>query len=279
MLLALGFTLVWGSLRLINFAQIALFIVGGFVFLGSYRLLFAVPGPLAYVLAAVIAFLVVGVLGGLIAVVTWYPIRTAPNMALLVASLAVFVLIQNLVAVFITAQPVQVPNPFQGTLFHLAGLPISGSVILLFVMGCLVTVGLWLLVNRTRYGRAVRAIADSPENARMLGLPYIPLVSATFTLAAALSGLSGAMVSAHYSSVIFNGGLSIGLSGFTAAVLGGMGSIWGALLGSLLLGVIASFSMTVLATNWLNAVIFGVLIVVLTIRPTGIISTKSADRA
>lgn len=278
-LLALGFTLVWGTLRLINFAQIALYIVGGFVFLGAYRLVEGMPGALAYVVAAVIAFIVVGALGGIIAAGTWYPIRTAPNMALLVASLAVFILIQNLVAVVITAQPVQVPNPFDGTVFRLVGLPISGSALLVFGVGCLATAGLWLLVNRTRNGRAVRAVADSPSNARLLGIPYVPLVAGTFALAAGLSGLSGAMVNAHYGSVIFNGGLSIGLSGFTAAVLGGMGSIWGALLGSLLLGIISSFSMTILPANWQNAVIFAVLIIVLTIRPTGILSTKSADRA
>jgi branched-chain amino acid transport system permease protein len=279
-LIAVGFTLVWGTLRLINFAQIGLYTVGGFVFVGVDQAIGRALSPVAgYALAAGVAFLVVGVLGGIVALGTWYPIRTAPNFALLVASLAVFIIIQNLVQLYVSARPVHVPNPLSGTLFSIAGVPISASALVVLVTGiggaALVAVGMQI----TKFGRAVRAIADDPTSARLLGIPYVRIVALTFALAAGLAGLAGALVNAHYGEVSYSGGIDIGLSGFAAAVLGGMGSLWGAIVGGLLLGLISSYAVTVLPSSWQDAVVFAVLIIVLAVRPTGILRTKTADRA
>jgi branched-chain amino acid transport system permease protein len=279
-LIAVGFTLVWGTLRLINFAQIALFTVGGFIFVGAYQAMGDSVTPwVAYVVAAVAALLAMGILGGLVALGTWYPIRTAPNFALLVASLAVFILIVNLVELLVTPRPVHVPNPLSDSLAVVDGVPISASAVALLAVGIVGTAVLAVGVRTTKYGRAVRAIADDPASARLLGLPYVRIVTLTFAIAAGFSGLAGAMVNAHYGEVIFNGGIHIGLSGFTAAVLGGMGSMWGAIVGSLALGLITSYAVTVLPSNWQDAVVFVVLILVLAIRPTGILRTRTADRA
>lgn len=279
-LIAVGFTLVWGSLRLINFAQVVLYTLGGFVFVGVYQALGTSMAPtMEYVIACLASLVGMGLLGGVVALGTWYPIRTAPNFALLVASLAVFILIQNFIELFITPRPVSVPDPLSAPIALIAGAPISVSTIVLMAAGLIGTAVVAVAVRTTKFGRALRAIADDPTSARLLGLPYVPIVTATFAVAAAYSGLAGAMVSAHYGEVVFNGGIDIGLSGFTAAVLGGMGSLWGAIIGSLVLGLITSYSVTFLPSSWTQAVVFAVLIIVLAVRPTGILRTTSADRA
>lgn len=280
-LIALGFTLVYGILRLINFAQISLYTVGGFLFLGTYQALgqLHTPSTLAYVLATLAGFLGTGVLGGIVAAGTWYPIRTAPNFALLVSSLAVLILLQNLMQLFISAGPMHVPNPFSGNLATVVGVPISTSAVVVggvaIAISALVAVG----VRATRFGRAIRAVADDPVSARLLGIPYVRVVGLTFALAAGLAGLAGSIVGAHYGVVTYNGGIDIGLKGFTAAVLGGMGSLWGAVVGGLLLGVISSYAVSFISSTWQDAIIFAVLIIILALRPTGILSTRVVDRA
>jgi branched-chain amino acid transport system permease protein len=281
-LVAIGFTLIYGVLRLINFAQLSIYTVGAFVYVGAYSGLTSwnlLPGYVVYVVAAVAGALGAGAIGLLLAVGTWYPIRRAPSFALLVASLATLNLLQDLIELFISPIPLEAQNPLEAHVGNVFGVTLTVSDLVLLVVGIGVSGLVALLVARTRFGLALRSVADNPTSARLMGVPYTRIVILTFALAAALAGLAGAMVAAQYGVVSYDMGVNIGLFGFTAAVLGGMGNVWGAVVGGFLLGVISSLAVTVLPSAWQDAITFGVLIIVLAVRPTGILATRTVDRA
>ncbi len=281
-LVAIGFTLIYGVLRLINFAQLSIYTIGAFVYVGTYSALSAwhqLPSFVVYVLAAGSGALGAGLVGFGLAACTWFPIRKAPNFALLVASLATLALIQDLIELFLAPIPRAAPNPLTGGLVNLLGVSVTGSDLALLVVGVGATGVVALLVTRSRFGLALRAVADNSTAARLMGVPYTRVVLLTFALAGALAGLAGAMVGAQYGEVSYDMGVNIGLFGFTAAVLGGMGNVWGAVVGGLILGVVSSLAITVLPSAWQDAITFAVLIVVLAVRPTGILSTRTVDRA
>lgn len=280
--IALGFTLIYGMLRLINFAQISIYTVGAFAYIGVFHLvsdIAGVPQALDYFVAALGAALATGVLGLFLVATTWFPVRGAPKFSLFVASLATLLLIQNLVQLLIGSQPFVAANPFGNAIGSLAGVPVTGSDVIILVAGIVASLLLAVTVRKSRFGLGVRAVADNPVSARLVGIPYTRVVFGVFTLAAALAGFAGALVAAQYGVATYDMGIDIGLNGFTAAVLGGMGNIWGALVGGMVLGEISSFSVTVLPSAWQQAITFGVLIVVLAIRPTGLFSTLSVERA
>jgi branched-chain amino acid transport system permease protein len=281
-LIALGFTLIYGMLRLINFAQISIYTVGAFAYIGIIDLLIkahSLPQTFDYAIAAIGAAVAAGALGLVLVTTTWYPIRRATNFSLVVSSLASLLLLQNLIQLFVSSQPVAAANPFGGSVGSVAGVPITASDLILLLAGVIVSVLLAILIRKSRFGLSVRAVADNPTSARLVGIPYTRVVFGVFALAGALAGLAGALVAAQYGVATYDMGIYIGLNGFTAAVLGGMGNIWGALTGGLILGEISSFSITLLPSAWQQAISFGVLIVVLAIRPTGLFSTRSVERA
>jgi branched-chain amino acid transport system permease protein len=232
-----------------------------------------------YVVALLAAFIGTAVGGLILALGYWYPIRRAPNIALLVASLAALILLEDLIELFISPLPLSAPNPLTGGILTLAGVQITFSDAAMLVVGIGATWLVYLLVTRTRFGIALRAVADNSTSASLMGVPYTRIVLLTFAVAAGLAGLAGAMIAGQYGSVIYDMGIDPGLFGFTAAVLGGMGNIWGAVIGGLLLGVISSLSITILPSAWQEAVTFAVLILVLAFRPTGILPTRSVERA
>jgi branched-chain amino acid transport system permease protein len=250
--------------------------VGAYSGLTTWHLL---PGYVVYVLAAIAGALGAGAIGLLLAAGTWYPIRRAPSFALLVASLATLNLLQDLIELFISPIPLEAQNPLEAHVGNVFGVTLTVSDLVLLLVGIGVSGLVALLVARTRFGLALRSVADNPTSARLMGVPYTRIVILTFALAAALAGLAGAMVAAQYGVVSYDMGVNIGLFGFTAAVLGGMGNVWGAVVGGFLLGVISSLAVTVLPSAWQDAITFGVLIIVLAVRPTGILATRTVDRA
>jgi len=281
-LVAIGFTLIYGVLRLINFAQLSIYTVGAFCYVGVYGSVagwHVLPSYLVYVVAALGGALGAGALGLVLAAGTWYPIRKASSFALLVASLASLALIEDLVELVISPVPLAATDPLSGSVGTFIGVTVTVSDVVLVVVGVGVSGLVAALVRRTRYGLALRSVADDATCSRLMGVPYTRVVLATFTVAAALAGLAGSLVAAQYGEVSFDMGVNIGLFGFTAAVLGGMGNVWGAVVGGFALGIISSLAVTVLPSAWQDAITFGVLIIVLAVRPTGILSTRGVDRA
>lgn len=281
-LIALGFTLVYGLIRLINFAQISLYTLGAYLalyFTPIFAALIPVQGWLAFVLSIVVSGLLTGIAGVAVAGIAWWPIRRAPIISMLVSSLAILILIESLIEVLISPLPMVVKPPVSDHNFELLGSHISTLQIVMLAGGLLLTLLLYLFIRRSKFGRAIRAVASNPESASVLGVNINTTVFAVFGIAATLAGVSGVLVSNTYGVANFTMGEIVGLKGFTAAVLGGMGNIWGAVVGGFCLGILESMSTFLLPSQWTAVVAFAVLILVLAFRPTGILGTRLVDRA
>jgi branched-chain amino acid transport system permease protein len=265
-LIALGYTMVYGIVQLINFAH------GEFLMMGAYigALLVArsgAPLPIALVLAMVGA--------GLIAVVTelvaYRPLRNQPRIFVLTAAIAVSVFLQNLGRVLFGASPQNFEAQFPVGSFELfgSGVYVDNSQSIIFVVSVAMMAALWLIVNRTRIGTAMRAMSQDMGAARLMGINVNRVISFTFFLGASLAGAVGVLYGMTYSIDPLMG-VQPGLAAFVAAVLGGIGSIPGAMIGGLAIGVIENMVAGYISTTFPGAFTFLVLIVVLAIKPTGL---------
>ncbi len=281
-LIALGFSLVYGLIRLINFAQISLYTLGAYLALfltPLFGTLFSGHGWLALLVSILTSGLLTGLAGVAVAGIAWWPIRRAPTISMLVSSLAVLILIEALIEVLVSPLPMVVKPPVADHVYRLLGGRVSALQAVMLIAGVVLTLLLYQFIRRSRFGRAIRAVASNPESAAVLGVNPSATVFIVFGIAAALAGVSGVLVSNTYGVASFTMGEVVGLKGFTAAVLGGMGNLWGAVVGGFCLGILESMSTFLLPSQWTSVVAFAVLILVLAFRPTGILGTRVFDRA
>ncbi len=281
-LLALGFSIVYGLIRLINFAQVSLYT------LGAYLALYLTPlfaswlpghGWVAFSLSVAVCGLLTGLVGVLVAAFAWWPIRRAPTISMLVSSLAVLILIEALIEVVVSPLPMVVKVPVDNRVHEALGGHYSSLQAAMLVGGVALTFLLYNFIRFTKFGRAIRATASNVDSAVVLGVNVTSTTFVVFGIAGALAGVSGVLVSSTYGVASFTMGEIVGLKGFTAAVLGGMGSVWGAVVGGFTLGIIESMSTFLLPSQWTAVVAFGILILVLAFRPTGLLRTRASDRA
>ncbi|MBI1174450.1 MAG: branched-chain amino acid ABC transporter permease [Sideroxydans sp.] len=288
-LVALGYTMVYGILGLINFAHGEVVMVGAMVALMVVQLL--ITSALAPVLVLLIALLVAAMacmaLGYGIERIAYRPLRNAPRLAPLITAIGMSIVLQNL-AMMIWGREY---HPFPALLPHsphlLFGAIINDVQIIIVLVALAVMAGLLLLVHRTRLGRAMRAVAENPGAAMLMGVDVNRVISATFMLGSALAAVAGIMVSVNYGIVHYYMGFMLGLKAFTAAVLGGIGNLRGAMLGGLLLGLIESLgagyigdlSGGIFGSNYQDVFAFFVLIAVLVFRPSGLLGERVAERA
>jgi branched-chain amino acid transport system permease protein len=280
-LLALGFTLVYGLIRLINFAQVSLYTLGAYFALFVTPLLaswFPAQGWLALCLSIVICGALTGIAGVAVAAVAWWPIRRAPTISMLVSSLAVLILIEALIQVVVSPLPMVVTAPIENRIHQFLGGHFSSLQAVMLIGGVAATFFLYQFIRLTRFGRAIRAVASNTDSAVVLGVNVGSTVFVVFGIAAALAGISGVLVSTTYGVASFTMGEIVGLKGFTAAVLGGMGNLWGAVVGGFTLGILEAMSTFMLPSQWTAVVAFAVLILVLAFRPTGLLRTRVAER-
>ena len=281
-LVALGVTLVYGVIRLINFAQFSLLTVGAYIgyFLAPVVLrVLGVGGPwfdLVVIVAA--SGIGAGLIGTLASTIGWLPLRRAAPLSMLVSSLALMVLIENLIQVVISPVTLSVTAPVAVTTFQVGPAYVTNLELFTFVVALGLAGALAYAIKYTRLGMALRALGSDRTSAELMGVEASRMILLAFGLAAALAGVAGVMIANTYGVAYFNMGDLIGLKGFTAAVLGGMGNLYGAVVGGLVLGVIESMSTFVLPTQWTEVVAFVILIVVLALRPGGIFPNPSVDR-
>jgi branched-chain amino acid transport system permease protein len=285
-LIALGYTLIYGILELLNFAHGDVFMVGAFLAAGVAGLLVhnevaAVPAGLAVALMMVVAMGGAGLLGVGIERVAYRPLRNANRLAPLITAIGVSLLLESAIQVGVSPAPVLVPSNAlvpQGTL-HVGSVesPITG--LLLFVVSLGLMVGLDVFVFRTRFGSAMRATAQDREAATFMGIDVDRVIMVTFFVASALAGLGGVLFGLRYASINFFMGYLLGIKAFTAAVIGGIGNIRGAMVGGLLLGVLESLSGGFISTQFEDTFVFLVLILVLLVRPQGLFGPPLTDRA
>jgi branched-chain amino acid transport system permease protein len=288
-LVALGYTMVYGIINLINFAHGEVLMVGALV---SWTVVTALagsglPGWLIMLISLMAAVVVCGALNFVIEKVAYRPLRNAPRLAPLITAMGVSLLLQTLAMIIWKPNYKPYPILLPSEPFDVFGAVINTTQILILVVTALTLAGLMLLVNRTRLGRAMRATAENPRVAALMGVRPDTVISATFVIGAALAALAGVMYAANYGSVQHTMGFLPGLKAFTAAVFGGIGNLAGAMLGGVLLGLIESLgagyigALTggVLGSHYQDIFAFIVLILVLTLRPQGLLGERVADRA
>jgi branched-chain amino acid transport system permease protein len=285
-LVALGFSMVYGVLKLLNFAHGDLYMVGAYIgffviqwFGGAQHLTIAVP--LLLVIMFVLAAALVGGLGVAIERFAYRPLRDAPRIAPLITAIGVSFFLESSALLLFGAQ-YRVYNTADfislSSGIQIGSVTIDSVQILVLVLGVVLMVGLQLLVNRTRLGRQMRAVAADREAAEMLGINVNFVITATFFLGSALAGVAGIMGGLLFNQVTSTIGFIAGLKAFTAAVVGGIGSIPGAMLGGLFIGVAESFVTGYISSTYSNLIVFGILIVVMLLRPSGLLGRAQLQK-
>ena len=288
-LVALGYTMVYGILGLINFAHGEVVMIGALTALAVIKPLAGagLPGPLAVLAGAAVAILVCMALGFAIERIAYRPLRHAPRLAPLITAIGVSMVLQQLAMIIWGRNYHSFPALLPATPRELGGAQITDLQIMIVVVAILMMAGLVLLVNRTRLGRAMRATAENPEIAGLMGVDVNHIIALTFVIGSALAAVAGVMVSANYGIAHYNMGFILGLKAFTAAVLGGIGNLTGAMLGGILLGLIEALGAGYigdltggfLGSDYQDVFAFFVLIIVLIFRPSGLMGEKVSERA
>jgi branched-chain amino acid transport system permease protein len=290
-LIALGYTMVYGVLNLINFAHGDVLMIGAMVGLTIITSLDFIapdlPGMVQLVIAIVGAIPVCVAVNVIIERVAYRRLRNAPRLAPLTTAIGVSILLQTLAMIIWGRSPISFPQVLSSDPIAIGGAVISPTQLTLLVLAVLAMVGLYLLVEKTKLGRAMRATAENPRLAGLMGVDTNRVIVATFAIGALLAAIAGVMWGANYSSAQFAMGFVPGIKAFSAAVLGGIGNIYGAMVGGVLLGLIESFgagyigllTADMFGSNYQDIFAFIVLILVLTIRPSGIMGERVADRA
>ncbi len=290
-LVALGYTMVYGVLNLINFAHGDLLMIGAMTGWTLLQLLQQhapqLPGVLQLAIAIGGAIPVCVVVSVLIERIAYRRLRNAPRLAPLITAIGISILLQTFAMMIWGRNPLPFPQVLPTEPLHVAGGLITPTQILLLLLAALGMVALTLLVERTRMGRAMRAVAENPRVAALMGVDANRVIVFTFAIGASLAAIAGVMWAANYASAQFAMGFVPGLKAFSAAVLGGIGNIYGAMLGGILLGLIESLgagyigdlTAGVLGSHYQDIFAFIVLILVLTLRPSGLMGERVADRS
>lgn len=280
-LVALGYSMVYGIIKLLNFAHGDLYMLGafaGFAMLGLVGGVTQSASLVALLVVLVLAMLLTGGAGLLLERVAYRPLRGAPRLSVLITAVGVSFALEYGTSLVAGPDPRVYPVRLEGTPISLLGARFTVQQVVLVLIAVTLMVGLHHLVMRTRTGRAMRAIALDPRAALYMGINVDAVIARTFFLGSALAGAAGVMAGAYYGKIDFLMGFIIGLKAFTAAVIGGIGRIPGAMLGGLALGMLESFGTAWLGGEWRDVFAFGFLILFLTVRPTGILGERVAER-
>ncbi len=279
-LVALGYTMVYGVIRLINFAHGDVFMVGSFI---GYTVLTAVaarhwPVVLMIVLALVAGMAFTGGLGMLMEQVAYKPLLNAPPLAILISALGVSLALEESARIKFGAGFSAYPNLLPTGGYQLGTVRISYSQIGMVLVALMLMSALYMFVQRTATGTAMRALAMDRDAARLMGINVEGTILLTFLIGSMLAGAAGVMQGLYYTQINFTMGFLVGLRAFTAAVLGGIGNIPGAMVAGFLIGLIQSYAAGYVSTQWNDAIIFAVLIGVLVFKPTGIFGERVVER-
>jgi branched-chain amino acid transport system permease protein len=282
-LVALGYTMVYGVLKLINFAHGGLFMWGaylGWTFLSVLAFVVARAGPFALVPVVILVMISVGLLGVLLERVAYRPLRGTGRLPPVISALgAAFILesaARNLYGASYQVYPSAVDMSQR---FNLVGsLTVSMTQILAVTASLVLMALLYVFVNYTRTGTAMRAVSLDHDTSRLMGIDVNRIIAIVFFIGPALGGAAGVLVALHYGSFNFTLGWTFGLKAFIAAILGGIGNIPGAMLGGILLGVVESLGAVYLGSQWKDVIAYALLAVILIVRPTGILGERVAEK-
>ncbi|WMW65082.1 branched-chain amino acid ABC transporter permease [Nitratidesulfovibrio liaohensis] len=281
-LIALGYTMVYGVLKLINFAHGDLFTIGaylGFTLFTAFGLSGWVSGPGGVLLVLVMVVGLVALIGFLLERVAYRPLRSSSRLSAVVSALGASIFFQNAVMLIYGAKFQVYPNDIRPSyVLSIMGIDVPLVRIMMIAASLGLMLALYWFTQRTRIGAAIRATAIDQGAAKLMGIDVNRVISLVFMIGPALGGVAGVMVGLYYGQVDFTMGWVYGLKAFTAAILGGIGNIPGAMVGGLLLGVIEALGAAYISIAWKDAIAFLVLILILIIRPTGLLGERVADK-
>jgi branched-chain amino acid transport system permease protein len=287
-LLALGFTMVYGIIELINFAHFNVFMVGSFIamwaleamgFAGQSHVLHGLPLAGILVAAFIITMLGSGILGVAIERFALRPLRGVSGTAPMITTIGMSYILYNVILLGAGADSKNFSNPMPNTAWILGGVTLRLREVLLWAISLLLMVALNYFVQRTKMGKAMRAMAQDQEAARMVGIDVDRVVIITFFLGSALAGAAGLIFGLYYNYTSYLIGYTSGLRAFTAAVLGGIGNIPGAMLGGVVIGLIESLGGQYIAVRWTDVIIFSLLVLALVLRPTGLLGRAAPTKS
>jgi len=283
-LIALGYTLVYGILLMINFAHGEIFMFGAFAGYFILAWLFQVGFTLHHViLSIVMAFvggmLVSSALGILVERLAYRPLRKAPRLSPLICAIGVSIFLQNIMMLFVKARILMYPDVFPEETVDIGPISISYFQILIIAGSILMMAGLYVFVKKSKTGKAMRAVAEDKETAALMGVNVDRVIATTFAVGSALAAVAGVMVGMYYSQISHMMGFVPGIKAFTAAVLGGIGNMPGAMLGGYILGVAEALGVLILPAQYKDVIAFSLLVLILIFRPRGIMGEVVAERA
>src|SRR6266568_3419803 len=293
-LIALGYTMVYGIIELINFAHGDVFMIGTFICISIFGLFGITNSSVAPTGVGLVGVLVVTLLGAMLLCAVlgivierfaYRPLRNAPRLAPLISAIGVSLILEDVGKLWKGVNFVSFPQIFPQINYSLGGVSISSVNILVIVVSLVLMVGLQWMVTSTRIGRAMRAVAQDREAAALMGVNVDRIIAITFFIGAGLAGAAGFIYGLQYGSTIFIIGFQLGLIAFTAAVLGGIGNLVGAMLGGVLIGIIEALASLIPDTvlphggaAWHQAIIFAILILILVFRPSGLLGQRAPEK-
>ncbi len=278
-LIALGYTMVYGIIRLLNFAHGDLYMLGAYAGFVVLSLFTHQPGLLGAGIALIVTMVVVGLVGMGIERFAYRPLIKVPGrLTILIAAVGVSLILENGVMLgfgpSFLVYPIQLPD--NG--FQFLGATVTYAQLGIIITSILLMIILQAFIHNTLYGKAMRAIAVDDTATSLMGIPVYRIISLTFFIGSALAGAAGVMEGLYYGEINFLMGFIIGIKAFTAAVIGGIGSIRGAMLGGMLLGFLESFGTIFIGSEWKDVFSFIVLILVLVVKPTGLLGQSVTER-
>ena len=276
-LIALGYTMVYGIDKMLNFAH------GDVIMIGGYLVFTAVStlgwssgiGIFGAIFCGILGCLILGVL---VEKVAYKPLRSAPSLAVLITAIGVSYLLQNIALLIFGADSKSFTSVVKFDGFTVGDLHISGETVVTIAVSVLIMIGLTLFVNHTKSGMAMLAVSEDKGAAQLMGVNINKTISLTFAIGSSLAGVASILLCSTYPLLSPYTGAMPGIKAFTAAVFGGIGSIPGAMIGGVILGVIESLSTAYISSQFSDAIVFGVLIVVLLVKPTGIMGKKLREK-
>ncbi|POP32928.1 branched-chain amino acid ABC transporter permease [Lactonifactor longoviformis] len=272
-LIALGYTMVYGIAKMINFAH------GDIIMVGAYAL-YVFVGLLGLhpVIAVLLTIVVCSVLGITIEKVAYKPLRNATPLAVLITAIGVSYLLQNLSLLIFKATPIPFGSIIRVPSVKVGSLNISGITIVTLVVTTVSMIALTLFINKSKAGRAMRAVSEDKGAAELMGVNVNQTISLTFAIGSALAAVAGILFISQYETLLPTMGALPGIKAFVAAVLGGIGSIPGAMLGGIILGIIESLSKAYISTQLADAIVFGILVIVLLVKPSGLLGKLKIEK-
>ena len=278
-LIALGYTMVYGVMKLINFAHGDLVAASSFVGLFVFSQLLGGKISVPVVLGVfVLTIVTIALLGLILERLAYRPLRNAPRLSAVVSALGASMVIQNGIMLLWGPQMHIFPELIPTVTWTFGGIVISLMQVLIMVLSTLLMAGLYFFIEKTKMGTAIRASAIDQDAARLMGIDVNTIIAAIFLIGSALGAVGGIFIGLYYRGITFNMGWQYGLYAFVAAIMGGIGNIPGAMLGGILLGLFNAFIAGYVSSTWANAFTFILLIVILIVRPTGILGERVAEK-